>query len=172
MTIVLPERQYRAMCHLLQCEEEALIDDLTKAVQDSKPLVRTTMRALVAKGFAEEIRFKGMVRSFHAPHISKHVAYRATAKARRCQFEMKQPVSREEDQMPKAPRHRTEANRKASVEVALLQFIDAIESTGGVLRNPTGSGHFVPVADEDWVDLGEVYMQACKALDRKPMVKS
>lgn len=170
MAIVLPERQYRAMRYLLQCDEPALIDDLTKAIQDSKPLVRTTMRALVAKGLAEQVRFKGMVRSFHAPHISKHVAYRATTKARRCQFEMKTGVSREEDQMPKAPRHRTEASRKATVEVALLQFVDVIESTGGVLRNPTGSGHFVPVADEDWVDLGEAYIEACRALDRKPKI--
>jgi len=26
----------------------------------------------------------------------------------------------------------------------------------------------VPLADEDWVDLGAAYMNACKALGRKP----
>ena len=52
------------------------------------------------------------------------------------------------------------------VERALLEFIEAIEATGGVRRHP--EGFYAPVADEEWTDLGEAYLTACAALGRKP----
>lgn len=47
-------------------------------------------------------------------------------------------------------------------EKALRAFIAAIEVTGGVITDD--SGFFVPVADDEWIDLGEAYAQACVAL--------
>lgn len=52
------------------------------------------------------------------------------------------------------------------LERALLEFIEAIEATGGVRRDP--EGFYAPVADEEWTDLGEAYLTACAALGRKP----
>jgi hypothetical protein len=49
---------------------------------------------------------------------------------------------------------------------ALLTFIDTIEVTGGIREQ--GDGMVVPIADEDWIDLGEAYLQACNALDHPP----
>ena len=51
---------------------------------------------------------------------------------------------------------------------ALKAFVDAIDATGGVRRQSDGC--YVPVADEDWIDLGDAYLDACIALDRKPIV--
>ena len=51
-------------------------------------------------------------------------------------------------------------------EAALREFIDAIEATGGVVT--TDCGLYAPVADEDWIDLGEAYVRACAALQRQP----
>ena len=45
---------------------------------------------------------------------------------------------------------------------ALLTFIDTIEVTGGTREQ--GDGTVAPIADEDWIDLGEAYLQACNAL--------
>ena len=47
-------------------------------------------------------------------------------------------------------------------EKALRAFIAAIEVTGGVITD--GRGFLVPVADDEWIDLGEAYAQACAAL--------
>ena len=55
------------------------------------------------------------------------------------------------------------------VRAALLEFVRDIEQTGGVVRD--AKGLHAPVADADWVDLGETYNRACGALDRKPMVE-
>lgn len=38
-----------------------------------------------------------------------------------------------------------------------------IDATGGIIKE-TGC----PVADEDWLDIGDVYMAACEALGREP----
>lgn len=50
---------------------------------------------------------------------------------------------------------------------ALIAFINTIESTGGVRRHRFGGRSFVvPVADDEWGDLGEAYVMACKAIGR------
>ena len=49
---------------------------------------------------------------------------------------------------------------------ALLTFIDTIEVTGGIREQ--GDGTIAPIADGDWIDLGEAYLQACNALDHPP----
>ena len=50
---------------------------------------------------------------------------------------------------------------------ALESFIGAIEATGGVFVDP--KGYPCPVADPDWIDLGEAYLKACRALGREPV---
>lgn len=53
---------------------------------------------------------------------------------------------------------------KISLCVSALQaFISTIEDTGGV-KDIDGRGTLVPVADEDWIDLGSAYQEACVAL--------
>lgn len=52
---------------------------------------------------------------------------------------------------------------------ALRQLIAAVNVTGGVLRLP--SGCVAPKADEDWLDLGDVYLQACKELGVEPVIE-
>jgi hypothetical protein len=49
---------------------------------------------------------------------------------------------------------------------ALLTFIDAIDVTGGIREQDDGT--VAPIADEDWIDLGEAYLQACNALGHPP----
>ena len=51
---------------------------------------------------------------------------------------------------------------------ALEAFATTIEATGGVILFE--SGEYAPAVDEDWVDLGEAYMKACRALDRPSVV--
>jgi hypothetical protein len=45
---------------------------------------------------------------------------------------------------------------------ALTHFVAAINATGGVVQ--THDGFYAPVADVDWIDLGEAYEKACEAL--------
>lgn len=59
----------------------------------------------------------------------------------------------------------TKSNHKL-VDV-LLEFVQAIEATGGVMVDH--KGYHVPVADKDWIDLGEAYLKACEALGQEPM---
>lgn len=51
---------------------------------------------------------------------------------------------------------------------ALEDFVKTIEATGGVVKDH--KGYFVPVVDEEWVDLGDSYIRACAALGRKPKI--
>ena len=37
---------------------------------------------------------------------------------------------------------------------------------------PAGDGNYYPLGDPEWIDLAEVYMQACAALDRDPMIEN
>ena len=52
---------------------------------------------------------------------------------------------------------------------AAMSFISAIGSTGGVVRFPNGL--CAPVADEDWIDLGEAYVEMCESVGQVPMVR-
>lgn len=52
----------------------------------------------------------------------------------------------------------------AKLRKALVAFCETVEATGGV-RAPHS-----PVADEEWLDLGLAYMEACQALGREPKV--
>ena len=55
------------------------------------------------------------------------------------------------------------------IERAILGLISTIEATGGVrLRD---DGLHGPLADEDWIDLGEAYVDACAAIGRTPVVE-
>lgn len=51
---------------------------------------------------------------------------------------------------------------------ALRRLVDTIEATGGIVLDD--DGNYVPEADEDWVDLGEAYLAACKAIRIRPLV--
>ncbi len=71
-----------------------------------------------------------------------------------------------------------------AMRMALEAFIRTIEATGGCIRprrrtiNLQGQeivefdSHFpVPAAAEDWPDLAESYLQACRALGRETMLR-
>lgn len=63
------------------------------------------------------------------------------------------------------PRYTAEA-RLMVAEKALKALIDTVEASGGVVANERGG--FEPVANRDWPDLGDAYVEACKALGREP----
>ena len=50
----------------------------------------------------------------------------------------------------------------AALARVLRLFVDTIDATGGVETDHDGS--VSPVADPEWVDLGEAYIQACALL--------
>lgn len=52
---------------------------------------------------------------------------------------------------------------------ALKLFCEDIDSTGGV--SITDRGYYYPLGDPDWLNLADSYMQACRALGRKPFVR-
>jgi len=49
----------------------------------------------------------------------------------------------------------------------MADFSDAQQENTGGLENDGVS----PVGDPEWIDLGDVYIKACAALDRKPMIE-
>lgn len=51
---------------------------------------------------------------------------------------------------------------------ALRQLVQTVNVTGGIIRLP--SGCVAPKADEDWIDLGDVYLEACKELGVEPVI--
>lgn len=57
--------------------------------------------------------------------------------------------------------------RVKTAEEIVKAFLNCIEVTGGVakLRN----GFVAPVADPEWIDLGELYLEACKTMKQKPV---
>ena len=61
-------------------------------------------------------------------------------------------------------------SKQAQVKEALVDFCDDIDAAGGIRPNPEdpGSGQVVPVADDEWIDLADTYLRACRALGRKP----
>ena len=50
----------------------------------------------------------------------------------------------------------------------LEEFLSCIESTGGIKRDE--DGHYVPVADPSWIDLGELYLEVCGAAGLPPKI--
>ena len=54
------------------------------------------------------------------------------------------------------------------MRAVLEELVQAIEATGGVVED--GKGCYEPVADRDWIDIGNVYVNACAALHREPMI--
>lgn len=59
---------------------------------------------------------------------------------------------------------------RPSMHTALMAFIESIDVTGGVTTDK--DGNMVPLADEEWVDLGHAYSVACSALGRLPLEES
>lgn len=56
-----------------------------------------------------------------------------------------------------------ERNKFLRVLEALVQ---TIEDTGGVVHDRKGL--YQPLGDREWIDLGDVYVQACRAIGRQP----
>ena len=52
---------------------------------------------------------------------------------------------------------------------ALQAFVSTVEATGGVEED---NGIYTPVADSEWIDLGDAYVAACRALGREPKVRA
>ena len=50
---------------------------------------------------------------------------------------------------------------------ALNAFVKTINATGGVIADDFG---FAPAGDQDWLDLGLAYAQACEALELEPSI--
>ncbi len=60
------------------------------------------------------------------------------------------------------------AKKRDDKVMALASLCSTIEATGGVRK--LEDGLYAPVGDEDWIDLGEAYLDACLALDRLPKI--
>lgn len=52
--------------------------------------------------------------------------------------------------------------------MALTEFAEAVDATGGVRRDAIGG--YCPVGDLEWIDLGEAHVHACRALGRTPRI--
>ena len=59
-------------------------------------------------------------------------------------------------------------SKQVQVRDSLVEFCDDIEATGGISPNPVGDGTSILACDDEWVDLAETYLKACRALGRKP----
>jgi hypothetical protein len=58
--------------------------------------------------------------------------------------------------------------RIVELETVLREFVDDVESSGGVLMFQNGI--VTPEASQDWSDIGATYLNACKALGKTPMI--
>lgn len=58
-------------------------------------------------------------------------------------------------------------NNAENAETILKRFVDCINVTGGVRRLETGD--IAPAFDEDFLDLGLTYMEACDVLGVQPL---
>jgi hypothetical protein len=54
-----------------------------------------------------------------------------------------------------------------TVEAVLRDFLRTIHATGGVIDL---GANYAPAGDPEWIDLGAVYIDACKVLGVKPMI--
>ncbi len=55
-----------------------------------------------------------------------------------------------------------------TAELALKEFIETIDQTGGVTQH-TGKNDGGPVTDPEWLDLGDAYRTACAAMQHTPL---
>jgi len=54
---------------------------------------------------------------------------------------------------------------------ALSALIETVEATGGLTNvGPDERPSLAPAADDDWLDLADAYLLACKALNRLPKI--
>lgn len=53
---------------------------------------------------------------------------------------------------------------------AVVALVESIESTGGLIYDDDRV--LVPYADQEWSDIADVYLEACKAIGRKPMIEA
>jgi len=58
--------------------------------------------------------------------------------------------------------------KKSDLEDILKRFCEDIEVTGGVVK--LDDGNHALATDEDWIDLADTYLKACRALGREPKV--
>jgi hypothetical protein len=86
---------------------------------------------------------------------------------------------------PASPRSRDDVEEPtAAMRSALEAFIGTIEATGGCIRPGGGAGgppgdaiidfeddRPVPAGDEDWLDLADAYLLACRVLGREPVIR-
>lgn len=59
-------------------------------------------------------------------------------------------------------------NNDSFAKRLLEEFVGTIEASGGVVLD--GASH-VPLADREWVDMGELYIEVCSFLEREPMIE-
>lgn len=62
------------------------------------------------------------------------------------------------------------ADKESQLQAHVALFCDLIDSTGGVLLDKNGQARGL-VADEDWLDMADFYMNSCALLQRAPQVK-
>jgi hypothetical protein len=77
------------------------------------------------------------------------------------------PGAQPEGEVPNANASGTSDSMDA-VRVALDDFIETIEATGGCFHNEQGV--LAPVGDPDWTDLADDYVRACAAIGRTPLI--
>jgi len=70
------------------------------------------------------------------------------------------------DDCPKCGKRVLPRNKQ---EDALMRLCNTIDATGGIVEFKDGT--CAPVGDTEWIDLGDAYMAACDALDRKPVTQ-
>jgi hypothetical protein len=58
------------------------------------------------------------------------------------------------------------SGRPANLHAALEEFVEDIESTGGIVRGLADD--IFPMAAPEWTDLAATYRHACEALGREP----
>jgi hypothetical protein len=54
------------------------------------------------------------------------------------------------------------------IKTYLSAFCDVIDNAGGLTFDEAGTGLPAPVGDPGWIDLAEVYENACAVLGREP----
>lgn len=52
---------------------------------------------------------------------------------------------------------------------ALQEFITDVDATGGVFQTVDGTVH--PSSAEEWTDIGDTYLKACKELGVEPFMQ-